>query len=255
MPKYKKPLPWIPFWVDKWLFGSTRIELAADERSVWLDLLAIASKNDGYIRANEETPYLPSQLAGLLVIDVKLLNRTIEKCIQYHKIQKYKNGILRIANRDKYQLSPRQQRRYIQEDDEPKQEEKPSKPSRRFIKPTVEEIKKYCQERKNNVDPQQFWDFYESKGWYVGKNKMKDWKAAVRTWEKRHPAPPPKPTITFEKAKSMLDYSRTTSTMEKILEQINDKDKKELLQYIQKDNYLRALFQNVKKILKERSQS
>lgn len=53
-----------------------------------------------------------------------------------------------------------------------------------FKKPTVEEIKEYCGERSNSVNPSTFFDFYESKGWYVGKNKMKDWKAAVRTWEK-----------------------------------------------------------------------
>lgn len=53
-----------------------------------------------------------------------------------------------------------------------------------FKKPTVEEIKNYCLERKNNVDAQTFYDFYESKGWLIGKNKMKDWKACVRTWEK-----------------------------------------------------------------------
>jgi hypothetical protein len=43
----------------------------------------------------------------------------------------------------------------------------------------------YCLTRNNQVDPQTFIDFYESKGWMIGKNKMKDWKAAVRTWEKR----------------------------------------------------------------------
>ena len=52
-----------------------------------------------------------------------------------------------------------------------------------FIPPTVEEVGAYCTERGNNVDPQAFIDFYESKGWMIGKNKMKDWKAAVRTWE------------------------------------------------------------------------
>ena len=57
-----------------------------------------------------------------------------------------------------------------------------------FKKPTLEEIETYCKERNNTVNPQQFIDFYESKGWYIGKNKMKDWKAAVRTWEqKREP--------------------------------------------------------------------
>ena len=54
-----------------------------------------------------------------------------------------------------------------------------------FKPPTLEEVQAYCTERGNLVDPQSFVDFYESKGWYVGKNKMKDWKAAVRTWERR----------------------------------------------------------------------
>lgn len=54
----------------------------------------------------------------------------------------------------------------------------------RFIKPTIEEIKKYCTERNNSVAAEYFYDYYESKDWYIGKNKMKDWKAAVRTWEK-----------------------------------------------------------------------
>jgi DNA-binding transcriptional MerR regulator len=52
-----------------------------------------------------------------------------------------------------------------------------------FIVPSLQEVSAYCQERNNNVDSQKFFDFYESKGWMVGKNKMKDWKAAVRTWE------------------------------------------------------------------------
>lgn len=56
----------------------------------------------------------------------------------------------------------------------------------RFVKPTVEDVQKYCKERNNNVDAQSFVDFYTSKGWMVGKNPMKDWKACVRTWEKNN---------------------------------------------------------------------
>ena len=56
---------------------------------------------------------------------------------------------------------------------------------KKFRKPTVEEVRDYCRERGNNVDAQTFIDFYESKGWRVGNQPMKDWKAAVRTWEKR----------------------------------------------------------------------
>ena len=57
-------------------------------------------------------------------------------------------------------------------------------PSKRFVKPTVEQVRDYCQERKNGVNPEKFVDYYDSNGWKVGKNPMKDWKAAVRTWEK-----------------------------------------------------------------------
>lgn len=56
--------------------------------------------------------------------------------------------------------------------------------NKKFVPPSVDEVKEYCLERKNNVDPEAFVSFYESKGWMVGKNKMKDWKAAVRTWER-----------------------------------------------------------------------
>ena len=77
----------------------------------------------------------------------------------------------------------------------------------RFIKPTIDEVKNYCLERKNNINAETFIDFYESKGWKIGINKMKCWKAAVRTWEKRQ-----KPTMSridyqlseYEKGKNLL---------------------------------------------------
>ncbi len=56
--------------------------------------------------------------------------------------------------------------------------------SKAFQKPTLEEVAAYCRERSNNVDAETFWDFYESKGWKVGNQSMRDWKASVRTWEK-----------------------------------------------------------------------
>lgn len=60
-------------------------------------------------------------------------------------------------------------------------------PKRRFVKPTVDEIRAYCAERKNNIDPQYFWDYYEARGWKAGgRSAMKDWRAAVRTWEKNN---------------------------------------------------------------------
>lgn len=55
----------------------------------------------------------------------------------------------------------------------------------RFVPPSVDEVREYCQERQNDIDAEAFVDFYASKGWKVGSQPMKDWKACVRTWERR----------------------------------------------------------------------
>lgn len=66
----------------------------------------------------------------------------------------------------------------------------PQKAPRRFTPPSVEEVAAYCRERGNSVSPQRFVDFYAAKGWRVGSAAMKDWRAAVRTWEDRDEHPP-----------------------------------------------------------------
>ena len=55
-----------------------------------------------------------------------------------------------------------------------------------FYPPSLEEVKSYCLERANGINPASFIDFYTSKGWMVGRNKMKDWKAGIRNWENRN---------------------------------------------------------------------
>ncbi len=78
-------------------------------------------------------------------------------------------------------------------------------------KPFIDEIKEYCLERNNDIDAEQFYDFYESKNWYVGKNKMKDWRACVRTWEKRQVK-----TKTTSKIDQQLDsYQKAISIIKK----------------------------------------
>ena len=57
-------------------------------------------------------------------------------------------------------------------------------PAKKFQKPTIEQIKAYCLEAGKNIDAEAFFDFYEAKGWVVGRAPMKDWKAAVRNWAK-----------------------------------------------------------------------
>lgn len=82
--------------------------------------------------------------------------------------------------------------------------------ARRFAPPSVEEVRSYCQERDNNIDAEQFVDFYASKGWKVGNTNMKDWKACVRTWEKRDKLRNPRDkltdkTILIDKKDKVLD--------------------------------------------------
>jgi len=102
---------WIPLYVDKWIFGSTRIELGPAERGVFVDLLAFGAKDGGFIRANEITPYPHTQLAGLLNIPVELLKTTIAKCLHFDKLQEPAPGIYLLTNWENYQFSDR----YIRE--------------------------------------------------------------------------------------------------------------------------------------------
>lgn len=66
------------------------------------------------------------------------------------------------------------------------QQEKPKR--KNFVKPTVEEIAAYCKEKNYNVNAQQFFNYYESNGWKIGRNAMKSWQAAVQNWNTRDKA-------------------------------------------------------------------
>lgn len=75
----------------------------------------------------------------------------------------------------------------------PKKETNGSKDKKpKFTPPTLEEVKAYCLESGHRIDEQRFIDYYESNGWMVGRNKMRDWKAAVRNWAKREDEKPKK---------------------------------------------------------------
>lgn len=67
---------------------------------------------------------------------------------------------------------------------------KKATPVKRFVPPTPEEVANYMKEKNLSIDANAFLDFYESKGWMIGKNKIKDWKACVRTWNRNNPSKP-----------------------------------------------------------------
>ena len=82
------------------------------------------------------------------------------------------------------------------------------KPQMRFTPPTVDEVRIYCQQRGNNVDPERFVAFYASKGWKVGNQPMKDWKACIITWEKRDNNTSPVKQVVAQQYQQR-DYSQT----------------------------------------------
>ena len=120
-----------------------------------------------------------------LGISVRRLRTTIKRFENCHQIDKQnfnKYSIISITNYCKYQDSDKQTTSKRQ----PKRQQLYNKQENNIFKPpTVEEVKAYCKERGNGIDAERFVDWYESKGWLVGTNKMKSWKATVRTWESR----------------------------------------------------------------------
>ncbi len=108
---------WYPFYIDKWLFGSTRHELILKEddrfidlRGIWMDLLTISKKDSGWIRANETTPYPIEQLAGMFCVPIEQLKKTIEIAIDKGKLTEPIPGFFYIASTETYKLSDRWKR-------------------------------------------------------------------------------------------------------------------------------------------------
>lgn len=113
----------------------------------------------------EEKAYLDTDDSGLYQVRNEPVTDTVQGCIE-DVTEPVQN---RTIDKDRLDLD--------------KNNKNKGEKRKRFIPPTVDEVRAYCEERKNGIDPQRFVDFYQSKNWMVGKNKMTDWKASVRTWE------------------------------------------------------------------------
>tara|TARA_R110001606_G_scaffold81957_1_gene188385 strand:+ start:252 stop:881 length:630 start_codon:yes stop_codon:yes gene_type:complete len=109
---------------------------------------------------------------------------------------KFQQGVNHIAelnsnsNPHKSILRLVEQYKLLELEDNPKEyieEVKEAKKNSRFVRPTIEDVDSYCIERKNKVDSVKFVNFYDSNGWRVGKNPMKDWRACIRSWEANTP--------------------------------------------------------------------
>lgn len=119
--------------------------------------------------------------------------KVFENVQMLHIKKTNKYTIITVLNWDKYQNDAQQMHNSCTTNAQQMHTNNNSKNSKniyrgqksKFISPSLEEVTDYCRERNNNVDPQVFMDYYESNGWKVGKNPMKDWKAAVRNWERK----------------------------------------------------------------------
>ncbi len=183
---------------------------------IWLKLLTMAGKcNDcGLVYLTRDIPYNEEMLSTILRRPVNTVRLAL------HEFQKLGmiavvDSFISILNWEKHQniegmervkeLRKLRNKRYYEKSklienktsyktvqdtldksrEDKNRKEKKKKRSTSFIKPSVEDIRLYLNERNiKHFTPDGFYDFYESKGWMVGKNKMKDWKAAVRTWER-----------------------------------------------------------------------
>ena len=134
---------------------------------------------------------------GLSVMQVRTAIKKLQSTGEITSKSSNKNTVFIVNNYDLYQgsnkqnnepVTSKQQTDNIQitttKESKEVKKEKNNNNIKRFTPPTYEQVSTYCKERNNTVDAERFYDFYESKGWMVGKNKMKDWKAAVRNWER-----------------------------------------------------------------------
>lgn len=166
--------------------------LSASEKLMFSEITALAGR-DGYAYAKNK------YFAELYGVDERTIRRWIAKLadMKYVSVSMVKkaNGaddfrrIVPLLDPDKNVLPPGQKCPEPPDKNVPplyKEEyiKKNNSYMGRFTPPTLQEVQVYCMSRHNNVDPEKFIDFYSAKGWMIGKNKMKDWKAAVRTWEK-----------------------------------------------------------------------
>ena len=178
----------------------------------YLVLLAESVSHDGKLRFSEAVPYNEEMLAIVTETDVDTVRCAIHVFIELGMMEKWDDGTFfmselqrMIGTETKWAEKKRLQRERqaalpapepSDEDgdgegqcppDVPSMSDKSKKKreSKIFVRPSLEEVRAYCLERKNNIDPEAFMDHYESNGWKIGgRSAMKDWKAAVRTWEK-----------------------------------------------------------------------
>ena len=217
------------FFDEKYVKALRRLPQGDSLVIVYLKMQLKSLKTEGIIKYEGIMPDCLTELAMLLDEDENVTKLAVEALIRFGAIERWENDTFYMvalqqligsetqgaARVRKHRALKAQQQQALQcnsgvtdcntdidieqdiEIDTEKEQEKKkkSKATNRFTPPTLAEVQAYCKERGNNVDAERFIDYYTSNGWMVGKNKMKNWQAAVRTWEQKSsnkPATTPK---------------------------------------------------------------
>ena len=176
----------------------------------YLKLLLESITHEGHLRFSETIPYNEKMLSVITNTNIDIVRSAMKVLVELKMIEIlddstiYMSEVLKLTGSETAgaeRVRKHRQQKALQcntavtlcnteieiEKELDKEKDKSDKPTRtRFVPPTVEDVKAYCKERNNNVDAERFVNYYTSNGWMVGKNKMKDWKSAVRTWEKNN---------------------------------------------------------------------
>ena len=186
----------------------------------YLKLLCESVDHEGNLRFNEQIPYNERMLSTITNTNIDIVLHAIKVFTDLHMMEVLDDGTYFMsevekligsatqdehtrestrkrvaAHRERQKQAQIEEKRYsnvtcngeieiekeIEKDID--KDKKSNKGKNKFSPPTLEEVQAYCFERGNNVNPQKWYDHYTSNGWMVGRTKMKDWKAAVRTWE------------------------------------------------------------------------
>ena len=171
----------------------------------YLKLLVESIDHEGELRFSDTVPYNEQMLAVITNTNIDVVRSAMKLFIELKMIEVMDDQTIYMAEVNKLIGSEwtstervrklRENRKALQcnanvtecnteiEIDKEIDKDK-EKYKKRFTKPTLEDVQAYCKERGKGVDAQKWYDYYSANGWKVGKNPMKDWKAAVRTWER-----------------------------------------------------------------------
>jgi hypothetical protein len=205
-----KKLHYFPFYYLDWLSSSNVMMMTYEEKGLFMDMLCRCYNDDGLPDDNAKLQRL-FKCDDALLDSVKNMFYSVDGLLRNEKLDsvcddqsqmikgKSKAGKasakaraakkLEAATAVEHVLNPVATEAQRNSTNKAKQS-KAKQISKRFIEPTLKDVADYCLERNRDVNPDDWMNHYAAKGWMIGSSKMKDWKAAVRTWEKNQPKKP-----------------------------------------------------------------